>query len=433
MITLDELYRHYLTEATRSFGEEQLDCLLHPERYAPVVRTGTCTCEAGCSDSQTNQADRSTRHSHSDCCASNPVERTDTKTACQASCLFDAIVKAPDGSLTIDPSRCCGCEACIEACSSGKLTATKDILPVLDALRSAKGPVYALIAPAFIGQFPEHVTPGQLRTAFKAIGFTGMVEVALFADILTLKEAFEFDRNVNSEEDFQLTSCCCPIWIAMIRKVYQELMPHVPGAVSPMIACGRTVKYLHPDAVTVFIGPCLAKKAEAKEPDIADAVDYVLTFQEVQNIFEALNIHPETLAETDREHSSLAGRIYARSGGVSEAVKRTVTQLSPYRSIAVRPKHANGVPDCRRMIEELKAGTLDANFLEGMGCVGGCVGGPKSLIPRDTAKEQVNAYADKAPYQTPLENPYVLELLKHLGYQTVEDFLEKSKLFTREF
>lgn len=85
------------------------------------------------------------------------------------------------------------------------------------------------------------------------------------------------------------------------------------------------------------------------------------------------------------------------------------------------------------MIEELKAGTLDANFLEGMGCVGGCVGGPKSLIPRDTAKEQVNAYADKAPYQTPLENPYVLELLKHLGYQTVEDFLEKSKLFTREF
>ena len=92
------------------------------------------------------------------------------------------------------------------------------------------------------------------------MGFQGLIEVAVFADILTLKEALEFDANIKKEQDYQLTSCCCPVWIAMIRKVYQELMPHVPGAVSPMVAAGRVVKKLHPEALTVFVGPCMAKK-----------------------------------------------------------------------------------------------------------------------------------------------------------------------------
>ena len=119
------------------------------------------------------------------------------------------------------------------------------------------------------------------------------------------------------------------MWIAMIRKVYHELMPHVPGAVSPMVACGRTVKSLYPDALTVFIGPCLAKKSEAREKDVAGAVDYVLTFQEAKDILEAMDIETSALPEDDKDHSSRAGRIYARKGGVSEAVKATVDRLNP--------------------------------------------------------------------------------------------------------
>ena len=412
MITFDELYHHYLKKSVTDpdsglseaeYDTSQLDCLLNPKNYAPVILNGECTCGE------------------------------DGQNACAARCIFNAIVRTPEGKLTIDKDRCCGCAACIDACASGKLTASRDILPALDAIRSAKGPVYAMIAPAFTGQWNAGVTPGMLRSAFKAMGFSGMVEVALFADILTLKEAFEFDKNVNTDTDFQLTSCCCPVWISMIRKVYHELMPHVPGSVSPMIACGRTIKYLHPDAVTVFIGPCLAKKAEAREPDIADAVDYVLTFQEVRDIFEAMNIHPEEMEESERDHSSRAGRIYARSGGVSEAVKKTVEQLSPYRSIAVKTRHADGVPACRQMIEEIRAGKGMANFFEGMGCVGGCVGGPKALIPKETARDNVNAYGNEDIYQTPLENPYVAELLKKLGFETVEEFLDKSDIFTRQF
>lgn len=408
MKTFHELYLDILRQETETgreltgeYNPYHMDCLLHPEKYAPVVHTESCV---SCADEK----------------------------ACENSCVFDAIEEV-NGEITINKDKCVGCGVCVDACKLERLAANKDVMPVLRAVRKEKKDVYALIAPAFTGQFSEKATPGRLRSAFKAIGFKGMVEVAVFADILTLKEALEFDRHVAGEKDFQLTSCCCPVWIAMIRKIYQELMPHVPGAVSPMIAAGRVVKKLHPGAVTVFIGPCMAKKKEAKEPDIADAVDYVLTFQEVLEIFEAAEIKPEELTEDAREHSSRAGRIYARTGGVSEAVRKTVEQLNPNRRIQVKAEQADGVPACRALIERIKNGETDANFFEGMACNGGCVGGPKVLIDKTDGKKMVDEYGDTAVYKTPLENPYVLELLGRLGFETIDEFLEKSDILIRDF
>ena len=219
----------------------------------------------------------------------------------------------------------------------------------------------------------------------------------------------------------------------MIRNIYSDLVPHVPGAVSPMIAAGRVVKQIYPEAVTVFIGPCIAKKKEASEPDIADAVDYVLTFQEMQDIFDAAEIRPWELTEEAMEHSSRAGRIYARTGGVSEAVKKTEEQLNPHREIMVHAEQADGVPACRALIDKIKSGETTANFFEGMACKGGCVGGPKAVIPKEEGKEKVNTYGDAAVYRTPLENPYVMELLARLGFGSVEEFLEKSAILTRDF
>jgi iron only hydrogenase large subunit-like protein len=290
-----------------------------------------------------------------------------------------------------------------------------------------------MIAPAFISQFSDKVTPGKLRSAFKSLGFAGMVEVALFADILTLKEALEFDRTIVSEKDYLLTSCCCPMWIAMLRKIYKQFMPHVPGSVSPMVACGRSIKILEPNSITVFIGPCIAKKSEAREPDIADAVDYVLTFQEVQDIFEFANINPAVMEDDSRDHSSKAGRIYARTGGVSEAVENTVLRLNPNRKIIIRSQQANGIRECKEMLNALKEGNITANFLEGMGCVGGCVGGPKAILDREEGRKNVNQYGNQATYITPIDNPYVMDLLHRLGFDTVESLLEHSDIFTRDF
>ncbi|WP_346906216.1 [Fe-Fe] hydrogenase large subunit C-terminal domain-containing protein [Faecalicatena orotica] len=409
MKTFDELYRDILAQKVSlkaplppEYEPYHLDCLLHPERNAPVLFDEPCT----------------------DCA----YER-----ACQNSCIFDAIEEGSDGKLFINPNLCTGCGVCIDACENHNISAGKDILPAMKAVREAKGPAYMMVAPAFLGQFTENVTPGKLRTAFRALGFSGMVEVALFADILTLKEALEFDKHILEKGDYQLTSCCCPVWIAMIRKMYKELMPHVPGAVSPMVACGRMIKLLHPDAVTVFAGPCLAKKSEAREKDVAGAVDYVLTFQEVQDIFEAADIHPEELEDQEKEHSSRTGRIYARTGGVSEAVRETERQLRPDRKIKVKAEQADGIQDCRVLISRIQNQETDANFFEGMGCPGGCVGGPKAILNKNEGKRFVDEYGDQALFATPLENPYVMKMLEKLGFTTVEDFVENSELLVRDF
>lgn len=415
-MTFDELYNELVIQAVNAKeGEQlgqnikadhdknQLDCLLHPEKHPIIWKTGECDC--------------------------SPEQQE----KCARGCLFEAMHPNQNGGIEINDQECVGCGSCVDECGEKKRIASRDIIAVLQTIHSKKNKVYALIAPAFLGQFSSEVTPGKLRSALKRIGFEGMLEVSLFADILTLKEALEFDRNIKTETDYQLTSCCCPMWIAMIRKIYHQLMPHVPASVSPMIACGRTVKHLYPDAVTVFIGPCMAKKAEAREKDIADAVDFVLTFQEMQDVFRVMEIDPKQMEESDRDHSSRAGRIYARTGGVSEAVQCTLERLNPERPIQIRTQQADGVPACKAMINQLLDGKTNANFFEGMGCVGGCVGGPKAIISSQEGRENVNIYGDTATYPTPIENPYVIELLQRLGLDTVEKLLEHSDIFTRNF
>jgi len=381
-----------------------LDCLLHPEKCAPVIAVSECECD----DAQ--------------------------KRECEEACDFGALTHDQNGRLIVSGDSCVGCGACIDHCIKDSLVDRKDLWPLFERLNKGSAPVYALIAPAFLSQFGSQVSAGHLRSAFKKIGFAGMIEVALFADILTLKEALEFDRYIHSDEDFLLTSCCCPVWIGMIRKIYNQLVPHIPPSVSPMVASGRAIKELYPNAITVFIGPCIAKKAEAREKNIADAVDYVLTFQEIIDIFNAAGVKPEDLDEDTRDHSSMAGRIYARTGGVSEAVQRCVQRLKPDRPIQVKALQADGVPALKALLKEINEGLkLDANFLEGMGCKGGCVGGPKVIIDRQEGTEHVNEYGSRAAYETPADNPFVLEMLKRLGYDTIESLLEKDQIFTRHF
>lgn len=385
--------------------EEQilLDTLEHPQKYPSVVKLSECL-------------------SHEENC----------EASCTVNCLFEAIERDKDGKLIIK-SDCVGCGDCIKECKQKILSERSDLIPLLELLEEKKTPVYAMIAPAFSGQFSEDVTSGKLRSAFKKLGFYGMIEVALFADILTMKEALEFEHSIHNNNDFVLTSCCCPLWVALIKKSYHQLVSHVPPSVSPMVACGRGIKKIRPGVKTVFIGPCLAKKAEAKEPDIKDAVDFVLTFTEVADLFSSMNIDLSELPEDNSDHSSKAGRIYARTGGVSEAVKSTLKRLNPDFNIELTSKTANGIIDCKKMLSEIAKGNIHANFIEGMGCVGGCVGGPKRIIPKEKGTEYVNLYGEKAQSETPVDNPNVLEILTKLRFTTIESLLKEDSTFTRNF
>lgn len=354
---------------------------------------------------------------------------------CQVACLFNAIARDEKGYVVIKDDYCTNCGKCVEVCDHGNIIDKKEFVPLVNILKDRKKPVFAIMAPAFIGQFGEGVTPGKLRAALKRLGFYGMVEVALFADMLTLKEALEFDLHVQEEGDFVLTSCCCPMWVAMIKKIYSKLIPRISPSVSPMVACGRGLKKIHPEAKVVFIGPCVAKKAEAKDSDVDDAIDAVITFEELSTIFAAVGVNPELMEEDSSEHSSTSGRVYARTGGVSRAVAETLQRLRPEREIQISSAQANGVKECRKMLQDALDGRIEANFYEGMGCVGGCVGGPKANLDTTKATEVVNRYGDMAENRTPADNQYVLELLKSLGIMEIPQLLEgeKAEMFQRNF
>lgn len=335
-------------------------------------------------------------------------------TDCEKSCLSGALKHDISGALTIDKTLCLGDGHCIQTCSFGALAEKSQFVPLINMLREKKQPVYASVAPAFAGQFGAKVTAGKLRTALLQLGFEEMVETALYADLITMKEAFEFDEYVKQQSDFMITSCCCPVWIKLIENKYPNLANHISPSVSPMVASARVIKALHPEAKVVFIGPCIAKKTEAILPDLAGAVDFVLTFQELATIFAAANIIPAEQPDNENSQASWAGRVYARTGGVSEAVGTTADKLIPKRAQSFRPVAVDGIPDCTKVLNDLVTGKLTANFIEGMACKGGCVGGPGKIISPEQGTARVNDYSIIAKSQTPVENPNIYAILMQL-------------------
>lgn len=360
-----------------------------------------------------------------------PCEYCDEKTdenECLNSCKYEAHIYRRGKGPVIVKDNCLNCGKCIVDCSFGAIEDKIEFLPIINMLKDKKQSVYATVAPSIVGQFGEDVTMGQLRTALKLMGFEDMIEVSLFADILTIKEAFEFNELVTSENDFFLTSCCCPVWLNLTEKNYPKLFNHMSPSISPMIASGRILKEFYPDSKVVFIGPCVAKKAEAKSSNRND-IDFVLTYRELDKIFHALNIKLSELPPDDKDQASFAGRVYARTGGVSFSVKTVVNRISPRRLIKFKSKKVDGVKDCKKILDDLSMGKdIDSNFIEGMGCEGGCVGGPRTNIDKVKATNIVNEFGEDSLIMTPFDNANVMKILKTLGVKKIEDVIEKKEV-----
>ncbi|MHC1748141.1 MAG: [Fe-Fe] hydrogenase large subunit C-terminal domain-containing protein [Cellulosilyticaceae bacterium] len=356
------------------------------------------------------------------------------KSKCQSVCPFDAIMKNPIGNEKwIDESKCINCGRCVAACDKGNYLDTPQLLPLLEILKN-KQQVIAIVAPAISGQFGSDVSLDQIREALIKIGFTDMAEVALAADILSIKESMEFNEHVQKQGDFIITSCCCPMWVAMLRKVYKDLVKYVSPSVSPMIAMGRILKALNKDVKVVFIGPCIAKKSEAKEKDLIGVIDYVLTFEELQIVFDAFNINPQSLQGIPAvDYASRGGRLYAKTGGVSQAVWEIVEQTFPDKKSLFSATQADGIKNCKAIMEALKAGDVQATFIEGMGCVGGCVGGPKTIIDTKQGAVAVEQVAYASAVKIPVHSDVLKELLSRIGIDTLEDIKKQHHLFERKF
>ncbi len=369
-------------------------------------------------------------------CSSSCTRDKNDKFSCQAACPFDAILyNAEEKSTYIDPDRCLSCGLCIDSCKNGLILDRVEFLPIVNLINNNKT-VIAAVAPSISGQFGNNVTMDKLRAAFIKIGFTDMIEVAFAADVLTIKEAVEFNKHVNKPNDLMITSCCCPMWIGMLKKVYKELIPDLSPSVSPMIAAARIIKKLNKDAKVVFIGPCIAKKAEAKDKDLVGDIDFVLTFRELDEIFKVLDIDLEKLQGVNSiEYASRGGRLYARSGGVSIAVSETIEELYPDKFKYFKAIKASGIKECKEVLENALKGNIDANFIEGMGCIGGCVGGPKAIIPIDQGKLSVDAFAYDSPIKVPIHSSILDDALEKLDINSIDDFnnSEKIRIFEREF
>ncbi|MDI6618840.1 MAG: [Fe-Fe] hydrogenase large subunit C-terminal domain-containing protein [Clostridiales bacterium] len=360
--------------------------------------------------------------------------KNDEECKCMASCPFNAMILDRDaGKIKVNTDNCKGCGECEKACRRGKIIDKIQYLPIVNMINGGF-PVYAAIAPAYIGQFGNDVTYGKLRTAFKMLGFKDLYEVSVFADIISIREVIEFDRLVKDTGDFMITSCCCPVWMNLLKRHYKNLLAHVTPSVSPMVAAGRVIKRIYPEAKVVFVGPCIAKKSEAREEDIKDAIDFVLTFDELDEILKAAAIDPKKLHGEESEYSSKGGRIYARTGGVSECIKDTLKSMFPAKAVQLKATQGNGIRECKQLLDRTVAGEIDVNFLEGMGCIGGCVGGPKAIIDKEKGRESVNKYGDESKYRTPVDSPCVLKILKSIGINSIEELEEnneKSHMFLR--
>lgn len=310
---------------------------------------------------------------------------------CMKTCPVGAIEMDEYGVSKIDESKCIECGKCIHSCPFGAIGSKAYIVDVINAIRAGKH-VYAMIAPASEGQFGADITMASWRTALKKVGFSDLYEVGLGGDMTAYSEAKEWLEAYRDGK--KMTTSCCPAFVNMVKKHFPELMENVSTTVSPMCAVSRMIKAKDEGAITVFIGPCVAKKSESKDKSIKGNADYVLTFGEIRAILRAKDVvlEPE---EDDRQEASVFGKRFGNGGGVTAAVLESMKEMGQETDVKVAK--CSGAAECKKILTLFKFGKLPEDFIEGMACEGGCVGGPsahRAELPSRKDRDTLIAQAD---------------------------------------
>lgn len=321
---------------------------------------------------------------------------------CARACGVNAIGTDKLGRAKIDPEKCVSCGMCMVSCPFGAISDKSQIFQLARALREGKE-IIAEVAPAFVGQFGEDVTPAKFKAALIRLGFSEVYEVALGADIGAVAEAHHYAEKVSTGElPFLLTSCC-PSWSMLAKKQFPDLIGSVSQELTPMVASARSIKKQHPEAHVVFIGPCAAKKLEASRKDVRSDVDFVITFEELWGMFDARGIDPAMMEPGSGLHNATAaGRGYAVAGGVAAAIEECIREYHP--EVQVHIEHAEGLSECRKVLTLAKAGKMKGCLIEGMGCPGGCMAGAGTNIPLKTAISELKKYKAASTRQLPPED-----------------------------
>ncbi len=317
------------------------------------------------------------------------------KRPCQNACKIKAISINEDNAAAIDNDKCTACGACVYQCPFGAIMDKSYILNVIDFIKKSesnkKYKVYAMVAPSISSQF-TYAKLGQVITGIRDLGFHTVIEAALGADMVAQAESREL-----SEKGF-LTSSCCPAFVTYVKTAFPDMVKHISHNLSPMATLAKYIKETDENSKVVFIGPCTAKKAEAQLDSVKPYIDAVLTFEELQSLLDSKDIDITTLEEGVLDNASYFGRIFARSGGLSDAVAQGLKEQNIDFDLKALP--CDGIEECKVALLKKSKNVLDANFIEGMACVGGCIGGAGCLTHGEKNKAEVDKYGKEALEKT---------------------------------
>lgn len=283
--------------------------------------------------------------------------------SCIRECPATAI-RVENGQAVVIQERCISCGHCVKVCSQKAKEVLSEKEKVLYELIPS-GKTVAAIAPSFAASFPDNYN--KIPTALREIGFDKVCETAFGADLISKLYKEEFEKL----DGRTIISSPCPAINNLIEKYYTNLVPNLAKIVSPMIAIGRYIKStIGKDVNVVFIGPCVAKKSEYRDEEVEGAVDAVLTFSELKEIFQILNINPDELEESgfDPPYAYL-GKSFPLTGGLLKTADISSDVLA--RKVIV----ADGKDKVKQLIKDIANNKIDSKFVDILFCEG-CINGP---------------------------------------------------------
>lgn len=310
---------------------------------------------------------------------------------CEEACPVGAISKDESGYESIDYHKCIFCGNCMRSCPFGAMMDKSQLVDVINKIMNKDLKVVAMYAPSIASQF--NAVPGQLESSLQAAGFDEVLEVAIGADICAKNEAKEFEERME-KGDKMMTTSCCSAYVRAVKIHVPDLIECVSETRSPMHYTAEIAKEKFPGCVTVFIGPCIAKRREAFDDDF---VDYVLSVEEISALFAAKEIDVSLMENLEEETvPSSAARNFAKSGGVLEAVKNNLKDPSILNPARINGLNKAGMNSLKRygLINKNKIPSPPdcPNLIEVMACEGGCIAGPSVITNIKQAEIQLDKY-----------------------------------------
>ncbi len=338
-------------------------------------------------------------------------------------------------------NRCIACGTCLRVCAQeAKLVETH--LPILSEFFSSKLKVIAILAPSFPSAIYPH-SPYKFISALKNLGFSQVMEVAFGAQLIS---SLEYPRLFSKSDGNFIISTPCPVIVNYVVRFHPSLVPHLASVVSPMIALGRTIKErISPDAKVVFIGPCIAKKDEIKDPEVEGTIDAVLTYDEIKTEMERAGINMDELEEGDL-NGPVPGlaRLFPVSGGLMKSASL------PFDLVEGDVIVTEGRERVIEILDQIERGKVKAKFFDLLFCEG-CINGPamntnlsyfekreiivnftKERLNEKKADEDVQKFSDvnlkRGFKEKPVDIPYpseeqIKEILAKFGKLKKEDEL----------